>query len=111
MPKKSKKTLGFSRKESARQATERPQPWNGPRIKSMMIDGDQWFYSLSFDIDDLFYHDGIYWLQIYDSERLLIYDKPIGNSSWMPNKKDVRKTMIAMFHPRKWPCKALRKGS
>jgi len=111
MPKKSRKTLGSPTRESACLATERPWPWNGPRIKSVVIDGERWFYSLSFDIDDSFLHDGIYWLQIYDSERQLIYDKPIGNSSWTPCKKDVRKTIMAMFAPEKWLCKALRKVS
>jgi len=46
-----------------------------PELNQLTIKGKKVFYSLSFDIDD-FIGDGIWWLQIYDENRNLIYDKP-----------------------------------
>ena len=50
-----------------------------PELNQLTIKGKKVFYSLSFDIDD-FIGDGIWWLQIYDENRNLIYDKPFLNS-------------------------------
>lgn len=50
-----------------------------PKLRPITVEGEEFFFSLSFDIDD-FIGDGIWWLQIYDSSRKLIYDKPIASS-------------------------------
>jgi len=47
-----------------------------PKLKTIEED---FSYSLSFDIDD-FIGDGIWWLQVYDSGKKLIYDKPFASS-------------------------------
>jgi len=44
-------------------------------LKQVIIGEEKFFYSLSFDIDD-FIGDGIWWLQIYDSNQNIIYDRP-----------------------------------
>jgi len=50
-----------------------------PKLKSKIVEGDKFFYSVSFDIDD-FIGDGVWWLVIYDSHRRKIYDKPFASS-------------------------------
>lgn len=50
-----------------------------PKLKSKVVNGDKFFYSVSFDIDD-FIGDGIWWLQLYDNHRNKIYDKPFASS-------------------------------
>jgi len=47
-----------------------------PELKTIEED---FSYSLSFDIDD-FIGDGVWWLQVYDSDEKLIYDKPFASS-------------------------------
>ena len=49
------------------------------KLKSKVVNGDKFFYSVSFDIDD-FIGDGVWWLQIYDGDRNKIYDKPFASS-------------------------------
>lgn len=49
------------------------------QLKSIKIGREDFFYSLSFDIDD-FIGDGIWWLQLYDRDKRLIYDKPFASS-------------------------------
>jgi hypothetical protein len=48
-------------------------------IKHVYAGGEKFYYNLSFDIDD-FIGDGVWWLQVYDEWRRLIYDKPLANS-------------------------------
>jgi hypothetical protein len=50
-----------------------------PKLRPITIKGEEFFFSLSFDIDD-FIGDGIWWLQIYNSSQKLIYDKPFASS-------------------------------
>lgn len=50
-----------------------------PKLKAISIEGEKFFASLSFDIDD-FIGDGIWWLQIYNDKREIIYDKPFASS-------------------------------
>ena len=50
-----------------------------PKLKSKVVEGDKFFYYVSFDIDD-FIGDGVWWLEIYDSHRNKIYDKPLASS-------------------------------
>jgi len=59
-------------------------------LKHVFIEGKKFHYTLSFDIDD-FIGDGVWWLQIYDSNRNLRYDKPFASSFSMINKKKIRK--------------------
>ena len=37
------------------------------KLKSISIEGEKFFFGLSFDIDD-FIGDGIWWLQVYDNQ-------------------------------------------
>ena len=57
-------------------------------LKSIIIDGENFFYSLSFDIDD-FIGDGIWWLQIYNYNKKLIYDKPFASSMGKIGKQEI----------------------
>ena len=50
-----------------------------PELIPIIIKCEKFFFNLSFDIDD-FIGDGIWWLQIYDDNRNLIYDKPFASS-------------------------------
>lgn len=45
------------------------------KLKPITVKGEEFLFSLSFDIDD-FIGDGIWWLQIYNSNQNLIYDEP-----------------------------------
>ncbi len=49
------------------------------KLKSKVVNGDKFFYSFSFDLDDLI-GDGIWWLQLYDHHRNKIYDEPFASS-------------------------------
>lgn len=49
------------------------------KLRPITIKRENFFFSLSFDIDD-FIGDGIWWLQIYNSNRNLVYDKPFASS-------------------------------
>ena len=49
-------------------------------LKSILVEGEHFFYSLSFDITDDFIGDGVYWLQIYDDQKRMLYDKPFASS-------------------------------
>jgi len=49
------------------------------KFKPVVLEEVCYFYSLSFDIDD-FIGDGIWWLQIYDSDKQMMYDKPFASS-------------------------------
>ena len=49
------------------------------KLKQVLIEGEIFFYGFSFDIDD-FIKDGIWWLQIYNDDQNLIYDKPFASS-------------------------------
>ena len=44
------------------------------KLKPITVKGEEFLFSLSFDIDD-FIGDGVWWLQIYNSNQSLIYDK------------------------------------
>ena len=52
--------------------------------------------SFSFDIDD-FVGDGIWWLQIHDSDHNLMYDKPFASSMGILSKKKARRIIKAEF--------------
>jgi len=45
------------------------------KLKPITVKGEGFFFSLSFDIDS-FIGDGIWWLQVYNSNQNLIYDQP-----------------------------------
>ena len=49
------------------------------KLEMVTMKEEVYYYSLSFDIDD-FYGNGIYWLQVYDNEKRMIYDKPFASS-------------------------------
>lgn len=49
------------------------------KLEPFIIEGEKFFYSLSFDIDD-FIGDGIWWIQFYDGNRNLICDEPFASS-------------------------------
>lgn len=70
-------------------------------LKPILVQDNLCFYSLSFDIDD-FIGDGISWLQLYDSDKKMIYDKPFAGSQWTAREKDVYETVFALLRPWKW---------
>ena len=66
------------------------------KLKPIYIEGEKCYARLSFDIDD-FIGDGIYWLQIYDVNKNLIYDKPFASSRGsidMQRAKEIIKSEI-----------------
>ena len=50
-----------------------------PKLKPILVEGESFFLIFSFDID-YFIGDGVWWLQIYDDNRELIYDEPFASS-------------------------------
>lgn len=56
------------------------------KLKDITIDGEKFFYSISFDIDDVI-GDGIWWLQIYDDNLTLIYDRQFASSMYKINER------------------------
>lgn len=66
------------------------------KLKKLSIKGENFYYSLSFDIDD-FIGDGVWWLQIYDSNQNLIYDKPFASSMGKLDIHRVRQIIIQEF--------------
>jgi len=67
-----------------------------PNLKSITVEEEKFFYSLSFDIND-FVGDGIWWFQIYNSNKNLIYDKPFVSSVGRINKRMVIKIIKDNF--------------
>jgi len=67
-----------------------------PELVPLSIEEDQFLYSLSFDIDD-FIGDGIWWLQIYNRNRELIYDEPFAFSRDKLHIQRIRKTIKDRF--------------
>ncbi len=61
-------------------------------MKRMTVDHERFSYCFSFDIDD-FIGDGVYWLQIYDESRNLVYDRPFAwcMSMYHLDEKDIRR--------------------
>lgn len=55
------------------------------KLKLLFIEGEKFFYSLSFDTYD-FIGDGIWFLQVYDDNLNLIYDKQVATSMGRLNK-------------------------
>ncbi len=62
------------------------------KLKSILLEGDKFYFSLSFDIND-FIGDGIWWLQIYDDKDDLIYDKSFASSMFVYDERDIRENI------------------
>lgn len=60
------------------------------KLNRISIEGEKLYYSFSFDIDD-FIGEGVWWLQIYDNNQNLLYDKPFASSIEKIEKKNVMK--------------------
>lgn len=65
-------------------------------LKQIIVDGEKFFVSFSFDIDD-FIGDGVWWLQVFDEGKNVIYDKPFANSMGKTDMKKIRKIVIQEF--------------
>jgi len=65
-------------------------------LKSITVEEEKFFYSLSFDIND-FVGDGIWWFQIYNRNKNLIYDKPFVSSVGRISKRMVIKIIKDNF--------------
>ncbi len=65
-------------------------------LTSIVVGCEEFFISFSFDIDD-FVGDGIWWLQIYDGHRKLIYDEPFINSNSRKEMQKVKKIIRKEF--------------
>ena len=59
------------------------------KIKQIFVEGEEFHFSFSFDIDD-FIGDGVWWLQIYDNHRNLIYDNSFTSSMGILERRRVR---------------------
>jgi hypothetical protein len=66
------------------------------KVEPVYVEGEKYYISFSFDIDD-FIGDGVWWLQIYDINRNLIYDKPFASSMGILDKKKVRRIIKEEF--------------
>ena len=66
------------------------------KLKRLNIEDEEFYYSFSFDIDN-FIGDGVWWLQIYDSEQHLIYDKPFTSSIGKIDKRKIMKIVKQEF--------------
>jgi len=67
-----------------------------PELKPITVEGEKFFFSLSFDIDD-FIGDGIWWLQIYSDDKKLIYDEPFASSRGKIDKSEIKKIIKQEF--------------
>jgi len=50
------------------------------QMKSKIVQGEIFFYTISFDIDD-FIGDGVWWLEIFNVHGKIVYDKPFASSN------------------------------
>jgi hypothetical protein len=48
------------------------------QLNQIVVEGEKYYFNLGFDIGE--YDDGLWWLQIYNSNRNLLYDKPFASS-------------------------------
>jgi len=60
------------------------------KLKRIVVCGKVMYHSLSFDIGD---YDGIYWLQIYDLQKRLVYDKPFASARGNISNKRILETI------------------
>ena len=65
-------------------------------LRLVIIDEEEFFYSLSFDIDD-FIGSGIWWLQIYNYNQELIYDKPFVSSIGEIDEHEIKEIIKDKF--------------
>lgn len=63
------------------------------KLRKVEIEEEDFFYSLSFDIDD-FIGDGVWWLQVYDSDKQMIYDKPFAASTHAISDESVNEGVL-----------------
>ena len=66
------------------------------KLKQISVRGEKFYFRLSFDIDD-FIGDGIWWLEIYHSNRNLMYDKPFASSINILDEKKARRIIVEDF--------------
>jgi len=63
-----------------------------PDLKRIMVEGDKFFFSFSFDIGE--YNGGMWWLLIYDTDCKMIFDQPFASYMFTFKgnyRKDIRK--------------------
>lgn len=61
---------------------------NPIKVNQIFVEGGKFYFSLGFDIGE--YDDGLWWLQIYDNYRKMIYDKPFEESLSNQYKNNIR---------------------
>lgn len=67
-----------------------------PKVIPLSIEEEVFLLGLSFDIDD-FIGDGIWWLQIYDKNRELIYDEPFASSRGKLDMQQIKEIIKDRF--------------
>lgn len=67
-----------------------------PKLKPIIVHHEKFFISYSFDICD-FIGDGIWWLQVYDDCKNIIYDEPFASSRGDLDIKKVKDIIIKNF--------------
>jgi hypothetical protein len=66
------------------------------KLEPVYGEGEKYYISFSFDIDD-FIGDGVWWLQIYDINYNLIYDKPFASSMGILDKRKAKRIIKEEF--------------
>jgi len=67
-----------------------------PKLEPIYVEDERYYISLSFDIDD-FIGDGIWWLQIYDSQQNKVYDKSFATSMSKLDFRQVKEVIRKEF--------------
>jgi hypothetical protein len=70
---------------------------NLPKMKRITFLHRDYYYSISFDVND-FLGDGTFYLQLFDGNKRLIYDKPYANSQYHLVSAAVRHDVLRELH-------------
>lgn len=66
------------------------------KLRQISVEGHKFYFGFSFDIDD-FIGDGVWWLQIYNSNKEIIYEKPFASGMGKLDIKKVRQIIKQEF--------------
>jgi len=66
------------------------------KLRPIRVEGNKYYTRLSFDIDD-FIGDGVWWLEVYDDQRNLVYDKAFASNTGTLDRRRVREIIKEQF--------------
>ena len=72
-------------------------------MKKVRVFGDNYYFKLSFDIND-FIGDGIWWLQVFDNYHELLIDTPIKSSQNTPNLDEINCIAQGLIEDKYYGC-------